>query len=245
MRKGIVRLIVSLFYSFLGLSLLILIGCGDTSGDPTATITLTAASEEVPPEGSTVITATVIKAVGQKTEATETGPAFGENVTFTLQTANGGSLSSPTQKTNSSGVAKTVYTAGDNYYSDIIKATLDNGTYDVLIIGKTVPTPPTPTPVTPLSIEVAAAPTSVSAGNNSLVTATLTGDGNAGVTVTFTLSVDKSGATLPPSAVTDGSGNAQVYYTAGSNDPTNEVQDIVQATVGSISSSVVITRTVP
>lgn len=232
MRKGIVRLIVSLFYSFLGLSLLILISCGDTSGDPTATITLTAASEEVAPEGSTVITATVIRAVGV------TGPAFGENVAFTLRTtANGGSLSPPTRKTDNMGEAKTVYTAGNNYYSDTIQATLDNGTSDFIIIGKTAPP-------TPLSITVVASPASVSAGNVSKVTATVTGDDNVGVTVTFTMPVNNSGANLSASsAVTDGSGKAVVTYTAGANSPTLSVSDTVQASVSSVSDTVVITRT--
>ena len=86
---------------------LILMGCGDTSGDPTAQISFEAATNpitEIAPGGSTVITATVVKAVGKKTEAKEevivTEPAWGENVTFKLLTANGGRLSTPIQKTN-------------------------------------------------------------------------------------------------------------------------------------------------
>ena len=240
MRKGIVRLIVSLFYSFLGLSLLILFSCGDISDDPTATITLDPADAVVAPGDSLVITATVMRAVGL------TGPAPEQNVTFTLRTANGGSLDPTTGKTNNKGEIKTTYKAGYNYDSDIIWATLENEAYDVLIIGKTAPpTPPTPTPVTPLSITVAASRTSVTAAlPSSTITATLTGDDNVGVTVTFTLPVNNSGATLSPSsAVTDGSGNAQVYYTAGSTNPTVTVNDTVEAAVGSITSAVTITRT--
>jgi hypothetical protein len=62
--------------------------------------------------------------------------------------------------------------------------------------------------------------------------------------VTFTLSVNNSGATLSASsAVTDGSGKAQVTYQAGSNSPTIDVQDVVRAAAGSIASLVAITRT--
>jgi len=245
MGKGIIRLVVSLFYSFLGLSLLILIGCGDPSGDPTATLTLTADKTTGVVQGeSVIITATVIRAVGQKTgavEATETpgatkavttGPAYLENVNFTLLTANGGSINPRTRKTDINGVATTVYTAGYNDYDDEIQATLDNGTTAFLFINKTGTT-----------ITVTASPTSVSAGQASVVTATLTGN-NAGVTVTFTMPVNNSGGHLSASsATTDGSGQAQVTYIAGSNNPTKDVSDSVQASAGSISGTVVITRT--
>jgi hypothetical protein len=137
MRKGIVRLIVSLFYSFLGLSLLILIGCGDPSGDPTATLTLTADKTQVFPEGTAEITATVVRAVGTGT----TEPAFGETVTFTLRTpANGGELDPRSRKTDVNGVATTRYLAdAKNYESDIIVATLDNGTSRSIVIDKIAP----------------------------------------------------------------------------------------------------------
>jgi hypothetical protein len=98
--------------------------------------------------------------------------------------------------------------------------------------------------VTPLSIAIAAAPTSVSAGQVSIVTATLTGANNAGVAVAFTLQTNNSGATLSAtSAVTDGSGKAVVTYTAGENNPTVDVSDTIQAAVGSLSVFVAITRT--
>lgn len=72
----------------------------------------------------------------------------------------------------------------------------------------------------------------------------MTGDDNAGVTVTFTLQVNNSGATLSASsAVTDGAGKAVVTYTAGANNPALDVSDTVRAAVGSISSTAAITRT--
>ena len=53
-------------------------GCGDTSGDPTAQITkLEAAPADVSPGGSAVITVTVVKAVGKNAEATVTETRLG------------------------------------------------------------------------------------------------------------------------------------------------------------------------
>ncbi len=130
--------------------ILIVMGCGDTSGDPTARITLAADSElaEVTPGGSAVITATVEKAVvptttttttttGTTTTTTTTSSGWGENVTFTLLTANGAKLSALTQKTDGNGTARTVYTAGNNYNQDVIQATLDNGMSASIVIKKT------------------------------------------------------------------------------------------------------------
>jgi hypothetical protein len=347
---------------FASLFMLVVMGCGGTSGDPTARITaLKAEPADVTPGGSSVITATVIKATGTATTATTgtttttTSSGWGENVTFTLLTANGARLSSLTQKTDGAGTATTVYTAGNNYSQDVIQATLDNGMAASIVIKKTgsvvgtrissltasftevvagqtsvvtakvtdgndkpmkdetvtftlsvnnsgasfvnpsgvyvssieVNTDaggnavalyyagsvsPTDTvydtvwaslsngstnpvvikrsaevvtsPVTPLSIAVAASPVSVSAGQVSIVTATLTGDGNVGVTVIFSLPINNSGATLSStSAVSDGAGNAVVIYQPGANNPTLSVQDTVQAAVGSASNAAAITRT--
>lgn len=333
---------------------LVFIGCGDTSGDPTAQITLKADKTEVSPGGSAVITATVVKAVGTKADATAeaivTQPGWGENVTFKLLTANGGQLSTAIQKTDGNGVAMTVYTAGNNYSNDTIQATLDNGMTASIVITKTGgitgarisklegPTSPvaenqtavitatvtnqetnqplmgeavtftiptnasgacfinaanacvtgvtvnsdasgkavavyraggnnsaqegydtvraalangssnavviTRKALTPLSITVEALPPSVTAGQASIVTATLTGANNSGVWVSFTLPLNNSGATLSASgAITDGTGKAVVIYSAGANNPTLSVSDTVSAAIGSISASVVITRT--
>jgi hypothetical protein len=94
------------------------------------------------------------------------------------------------------------------------------------------------------SIDVTANPTSVNAGQVSIITATLTGSNVIGVDVTFTLPVNNSGATLSAStATTDGSGKAVVTYTAGLTNPTQNVSDTVRAAAGSISSSAAITRT--
>ena len=118
------------------------------------------------PGGSAVITATVTKATGTTTTTTTTtttgttttttttSSGWGENVTFTLLTANGAYLSALTQKTDGDGKATTVYTAGNNYNQDVIQATLDNGMSASIVITKTGSvsgasikiTEPTPTP---------------------------------------------------------------------------------------------------
>ena len=96
-----------------------------------------------------------------------------------------------------------------------------------------------------LSITVAPSPPSVTAGQMSIITATLTGDNNAGITVIFSLpaSNNNSGATLSAAAATtDGSGKAVVIYTPGALTPTLTVQDTVQATVGTATAATVVTR---
>jgi hypothetical protein len=83
----------------------------------------------------------------------------------------------------------------------------------------------------------------VNAGGASVITATLTGDNKTGVTVTFSLPVNNSGATLSSStAITDGSGKAVVIYRAGALSPTIDVQDAVRAAVGTASDAKTITR---
>ena len=99
------------------------------------------------PGGSAVITATVIRrrttttttttTTGTTTTTTTTSSGWGENVTFTLLTANGAQLSALTQKTDGDGKATTVYTAGNNYNQDVIQATLDNGMSASIVIKKT------------------------------------------------------------------------------------------------------------
>lgn len=88
---------------------------------------------------------------------------------------------------------------------------------------------------------------SLTAGNSTVVTATVT-DGAAkavsGLAVTFTLLVDNSAATLTTiSGTTDASGKAVAVYTAGVANPTTSVQDTIRAAVTGSSRVVIITRT--
>ena len=201
---------------------------------------ITAVPDTVGSGGSSVITATVTDG--------NSNPMMGETVTFTLPVNGSGAsfATSVSVATDASGNAVAIYRAGTNSslidIYDTVRGALANGSSNAVVITISAPTPVTPG--TPLSIAVAALPASVNAGQASVVTATLTGDNNAGVTVTFSLPLNNSGATLSASsAVTDGAGNAVVTYTAGANNPTLTVSDTVQAAVGSISSSAAITRT--
>ena len=178
--------------------------------------------------------------------ATLTGDdKVGVTVNFSMPVNNsGGYLSASSAVTDGSGKAVVSYVAGSNNPTKTVGDTVQAAVGSIsgsAAISRTGTTEP---PVTPLSIAVKADPNSVTAGNVSIVTATLTGDDNAGVTVTFTLPINNSGATLSASsAITDGAGNAVVTYTAGANNPTLTVSDTVRAAVGSISSSAAISRT--
>ena len=199
---------------------------------------------------SSIITAKV-------TDGSSSNPMKDVAVTFTIATNESGGciinatnacVSSVTVYSDTSGNAVAIYRAGGNNSSveahDTVRGALTNGSSNAVDITRSAATAPTPTPVTPLSIAVSASPASVSAGQVSIVTATLTGDDNAGVTVTFTLPVNNSGATLSSSsAITDGAGHAVVTYQPGTTSPALSVSDTVRAAVGNISSTAAITRT--
>lgn len=139
-----------------------------------------------------------------------------------------------------SGTVQATYHAGSQWstveHYDTVRATLSNGSTRSIVFRRSAETG--------LSISVSADPSSVTAGNVSIITATVTGDNNSGVSVSFSLTNNNSGATLSASsAVTDGSGKASITYTAGSTNPTIDASDTVTASIGSVSGSVVITRT--
>ncbi len=229
----------------------------DGSGS-TATITITKTGGIVGARIATLSPSSSAVAAGQTSVITahvtdgNSNPMWGETVTFTIPVNESGAsfvyaagvyVSSVSVNTDAAGNAIAVYYAGSNdsltVVYDTVRGALTNGSSNAVVITRSAETPPTD-----LSISVAAAPTPVSAGQVSIVTATLTGDDNAGVTVTFSLPVNNSGASLSASyAVTDGSGKAVVTYTAGSSNPTQTVTDTVRASVGSISDSAAITRT--
>ena len=187
---------------------------GTTTRGPV--VALSASPTSVAPLGFSTITATV----------TDSGLAVqGERVTFTLTTNNGASLSVQSGLTNAGGQVTTVYQAGNNNVQDVIQAVLSNGATAQVIITKTGVgrrrnrSIAVGLPVAPLSIAVSASPASLSAGQVSIVTATVTDDDNAGV------SGDGSRLPRPPptgrssatTAATDGSGVASVIYYAWNN----------------------------
>ncbi|MCX6553466.1 MAG: hypothetical protein NTZ12_00400 [Candidatus Aminicenantes bacterium] len=162
--------------------------------------------------------------------------------------AGGSHVSAITVIANGSGIATALYQAGSTSpgtaVQDTVQAVLANGSNAAVIITRTSTTPSTYT------VAIAASSTSVTAGQVSIITATVTVSGTtpgpaAGVPVVFTLPVKGSGVpTLTPTtATTDGSGKAVVIYQPGTTSPTLTVQDTVQAAVGTATNSVVITRT--
>ena len=173
-------------------------------------------------------------------------PAWGQKVSFTVLTPNGGSLSPFERETDSNGKAQTLYTASSNSI-DIIQAKLSNDAVATVTITKTG---------SARISSLAASSTAVVAGETSIITAKVTTDGinpRSGVAVTFTLPVNTSGAGFVNSSgvsvstvsvVTDGSGNAATIYRAGGASPAIDVFDTIQAALanGSINSIVIIRK---
>jgi hypothetical protein len=207
-------------------------------------MTITAIPESLGSGQMSVITAT---ATSLNADGTFT-PVVGQTVNFGFVVNNSGAaLTVVRSKTDSAGTAIATYTAGsgspDISVQDAVTASVTDatGTYSAgaIIITRTAST-------YAVSIVASTGATPVTAGQVSIITATVT-SGSApagGVTVTFTLPVNNSGATLSAAtATTDGSGKAVVIYQPGTTSPTLTVQDTVQAAVGTATSAVAITRT--
>ncbi len=230
-----------IWIGFLSVMMLVMWGCGTENNDPTARISsFTAEPSEVAPGGSAVLTVKVVKAASESTgEATgeaddgddDKAPpnAWGVDVTFRLLTANGGRLSATVQKTDGSGEASVVYTAGNNYSQDVVQAKLENDNSASLVIKKSGSI------AGPVISNMQASPTSVTAGQQSIITITVTDDDKpaAGQYVEITVNPNKSGATLIiPNHYTDAQGQVVATYVAGSV-AAEDLTDTVQARVTS------------
>jgi hypothetical protein len=142
-----------------------------------------------------------------------------------------------------------LYTAGNNFAIDSVRATTSNGAIATLTINKTGGI------IGARISSLTASSTSVADGETSIITATVT-DGNAnpmmGEPVTFTIPTNDSNACFinaanacVPSVIvsTDGSGRAMAVYHGGSRSPNVDVYDTVRATLANGSTNfVVITR---
>jgi hypothetical protein len=199
------------------------------------TVTVTTSSASLSAGSQSIVTATVLNANGT--------PAAGQTVTFTTSTSNSGAAN-PTPgstATNADGMAFATYTAGNNSLGsivyDVVTASVA-GVASGVIITRTASTAGT------YAVSISPSSASVTAGQVSIITATVTGGSSvAGVTVSFTLPVNNSGATLSAAtATTDSSGKAVVIYQPGFNTATIDVQDSVQAAVGTATGAVAITR---
>lgn len=222
------------------LSVMVLVawGCGAENSDPTARISsFTAEPSEVAPGGSAVLTVKVVKASSESTgeadddDDDDTAPpnAWGVDVTFRLLTANGGRLSATVQKTDGNGEASVVYTAGNNYSQDVVQAKLENDNMASLVIKKSGSI------AGPVISDMQASPTSVTAGQQSIITIEVTDDDNpaAGQYVEITVNPNNSGASLIiPNPYTDSQGQVVATYVAGST-ADEDVTDTVQAKVTS------------
>ncbi len=193
-----------------------------------------------------IITATLLNSQGTPVQGmTVTFTELIDNSGATLQTLNSG-------RTDASGKAIAVYTAGagsTGSVQDTIQARVNDGTYSSTgaVIITRIQAAPT---ATGINMVMNATPTSLKAGQSSVITATVTdaeGKPVVGRTVTFTGIINQSGMTLATLSTTDASGKAVAVYTAGNTSPNIDVQDTVQASVTSGSyttyGAVIITRT--
>jgi hypothetical protein len=214
-------------------------GSGATSADPmgTDTISVIAAPTSLGAGASSIITATVLHADG--TAATL------RSVTFSISPNNSGGTITVNDDGKNNGIATATYTAGTvasaGSIQDTVKASIENGASAVVFITRTAAST-----TGTYTVAVSPSPASVTAGQVSIITATVTNGSNAavGVSVDFTLPINGSGATLSAAtATTDTSGKAIVIYQPGVTSPTLSIQDTVQAAVGTAISAVAITRT--
>jgi hypothetical protein len=219
--------------------------------------TLEASNKEVAAGQSSVITANIVDGSGS--------PVMGVPVTFAIPvngsgavfSYNGGSYLTYLTYTDVGGNATAVYKAGNgdpynDVYDSVMAEISGTGYYSskAVDIKRTKGTAPT---TTDLSVTLAAAPTSVAAGQTSLITATVAGDEKSGAAVTFTIPVNASGASFINSGgfavstitvTASGTGTATAIYLAGSTSSGVSVQDTIQAVLANgANGAVIVTRT--
>ena len=266
-KKSLVALIILLFGLFL------LGGCGNNTEDGVieaggGTVLLEAKDNDttIAEGNSTVLTATVSVTRKDSKGVYVTDHYPGQAVTFVIISNNTGGTVTPMNGgiTNADGVASAVYTAGKLkkglVVQDTIQAHIAGYSGQIIITRTGVESG--------YAIALAASPTSVAAGQNSVVTATVTATSPEGASpitistsggvsgggassypvsgqvVTFSFVANNSGGYLVTvNAVTDATGRATATYTAGSSSPGIDVTDTVQATAGGSTAVVAITRT--
>jgi len=225
-------------------------GGGGSSADPLGTDSLIfghkndAAGTEwsmsmlVTPRGTVVLTAKIKNASGKE--------VAGREVTFEFMTNQSGAGLSPlTAKTDAAGEAVVVYTAGTRNGFDVVRASISNGalmeTNITVNSGGAGGT----------QIAVQGIPSTLPAGQSSIIAATVTdstGTPVSGAFVSFSYLPNGNRSGAPPlsalnSGLTDGGGKAVAVYTAGSATPNSEVQDMIQASVTGSTGAVIMTRT--
>ena len=205
-------------------------------------VTLTADLVSLEAGNSTVVMATVTDGSG--------APLGGAPVAFTIPINNStATITTIGGITGANGKAVAVYTAGTfgtTSVQDTIRASVGSVAGAVVItrLAGTVPVPGV------YRMTLTADVTTLAAGQNSILTATVTdGTGNpvSGETVTFDFIVDPppSGGSVSvvDTGITDASGKALAVYTAGATTPAISVQDAIRAAVTGSTGAVIITRT--
>jgi len=158
-------------------------------------------------------------------------PVTGQAVTFAFAANNSGAtLTTLNGTTDVSGRAVALYKAGAANPTTSIEDIVQAG-----VTGSVSPVVITRTAAGGVQISLTGAPTSLSAGQKSILTAMVTdsaGNPVNGEAVTFAFAANNSGATLTTlNGTTDVSGKAIALYTAGSANPATSVQDTVVAGV--------------
>jgi hypothetical protein len=216
------------------------------------TVTVSSSVASLAQGQNSIITATVTNGSGVA--------AAGVAVTFITTTNNnsgytlavlggGGSLIATT---DASGKATAIYKAGTTNptadVQDTVTASVPSGTttaYGVVLITRTG----TSTTLTGYQVTLTANPSSLAAGQNSIITATVrnsSGTVASDIPVTFSLPASSSGSLSVLSGTTDASGSFSTIYTAGSS-ITSSVQDVVNVNVngGQAFGAVILTITAP
>jgi len=191
---------------------------------------------------SSILTATVEDASGNLVSGlTVTFTTIAPNpsgATFSDIDAGTSGLTTATGVTDASGKATAIFTAGSTSptleVQDTVSASVTDGTYtaaNAIIITREASTATTPAGLT---MTVSANLTSLNAGKQSIITATVVNsDGNpaSNLDVMFGCAPNASGATiLTVNGKTDASGRAVMIYTAGSTG-SDEREDVVTANV--------------
>ena len=243
-------------------ALFFLNGCGGSKDESSASSTtttvtptissFTASVSSLSAGQSSILTATVTDGSGNALSGQKVAFGFASNQSDATVTVLNGGI------TDGAGHALALYTADSLNpaleYEDAVQATCGIST-GALTIDRTASTASTST--TGYVITVSSSVTSLTQGQNSIITATVTngsGVAAAGVSVTFaTTTNNNSGYTLAVlggggglTATTDASGKATAIYTAGTTNPTADVQDSVTASVTGTTTAygvVLITRT--
>jgi protocatechuate 3,4-dioxygenase beta subunit len=229
---------------------LALSGCGSgaTSGDPLGTdtiSTLIASPTSLGLGESSVITATVLHADGKA--------ATGRSVSFSFVSNNTGGALIVNDDGKNNGIATATYTTGTNTpvlsLQDTVQARIENGATAVVVLTRAAVAGGGGAGGRQISLT--GSPTSLAAGQNSILTAKVTdttGNPVTGQVVTFQFLggvAAPSGATIVTlnGGTTDASGQALAIYMAGAASPNTTVEDTVQASTTGSTAAVIITRT--